>query len=107
MQKFTADRMRRSKKSSDIGKSAKSSSKERDSRIFWDQKDVEFLWKYWIFHDFSDFVRLIRGTLSIVLHFSGIKNVDVGSLVVFAFGKIDLVGAADLFGAIFWDQKVG
>ena len=54
------------------------------------------------------FARLFRGTLSIVLHvhFSGIKNVHVGSLVVFAFGKIDLVGAADLFGAIFWDQKV-
>mgnify|MGYP003711578335 FL=1 len=99
--------MLRSKKSSDIGKSAKSSSQDRDSRIFWDQKDIDFLWKYWIFHDFSVFARLFRGTLSIVLHFSGIKNVDVGSLVVFAFGKIDLVGAADLFGAIFWDQKVG
>ena len=56
---------------------------------------------------FDNSQRLIRGTLSIVLHFSGIKNVDVGSLVVFAFGKIDLVGAADLFRAILWDQKVG
>ena len=56
--------------------------------------------------DFPDFARLFRGTLSIVLHFSGIKKVDVGSLVVFAFGKIDLVGTADLIGAIFWDQKV-
>ena len=53
-----------------------------------------------------DFVRLFRGTLNIVLHFSGIKNVHVGLLEVFAFGKIDLVGTADLFWARFWDQKV-
>ena len=57
--------------------------------------------------DFPDFARLFRGTLSIVLHFSGIKNVHVGSLEVFAFGKIDFVDTADLFRAMFWDQKVG
>ena len=56
-----------------------------------------------IFHDFP---RLSRGTLSIVMHFSGIKNVYVGSLVVFAFGKIDFVDTADQFLAISWDQKV-
>ena len=44
-----------------------------------------------------DFARLFGGTLSIVLHFYGIKNVHVGLLEVFAFGKIDLVGTADLF----------
>ena len=53
-----------------------------------------------------DFARLFGGTLSIVLHISGIKYVHVGLLEVFAFGKIDLVGAADLFWARFWDQKV-
>ena len=55
---------------------------------------------------FSDFPRLSRGTLSIVMHFSGIKNVHVGSLMVFAFGKIDFVDTADQFLAISWDQKV-
>ena len=53
-----------------------------------------------------DFARLFGGTLSIVLHFYGIKNVYVGLLDVFAFEKIDLVSAADLFWARFWDQKV-
>ena len=59
-----------------------------------------------LFMIFSDLSRLFRGTLSIVMHFSGIKNVHVGSLVVFAFGKIDFVDTADQFLAISWDQKV-
>ena len=45
---------------------------------------------------FDDFPRLSRGTLSIVLDFYGIKNVHAGLLDVFTFGKIELVGTADI-----------
>ena len=83
-----------SKSSSDIGKSPKSSSKEGDSPDSGIKKYIKFLGKCWIFLISA---RLFRGTLSIVLRFSGIKNVHVGLLEVFAFGKIDLVGTADLF----------